>query len=119
MDGHGIRRDSVSRRRALPHYARRRDGIVQFHPFHDIHAADDAAEGGEVAFRENAVSNGGKVDGEQIEFGWRVLTPDGESWAYVLRGTVDEKAGTMKGSFKVSSRVGGGDGSFSATRRAR
>lgn len=45
------------------------------------------------------------------------MTPDGEEWVYTLNGTVDEKVGGMKGGFKVSSRVGGGEGTFIGKKR--
>ena len=60
-----------------------------------------------------------RIDGDRVQFGWQIMTPDGEKWVYTLNGTVDEKAGAMKGSFKVSSRVGGGDGTFTAKKRAK
>ena len=74
--------------------------------------ADGDPEGRRVQFTNGRIADG------KVQFSWRVDTPDGEAWTYTLNGKVDEKAGTMSGDFKVSSRVGGGDGTFSAKKRA-
>ena len=59
-----------------------------------------------------------KVDGDKVSCQWNVVTPDGETWTYVLSGTVDPNRTTMKGSFKLSSRSGGGgEGSFTARKQ--
>ena len=60
----------------------------------------------------------GKIDGARIHVTWQVRTPDGEGWIYTLNGTVDEAGTSMKGGFKVSGRVGGGEGTFTAAIRA-
>jgi hypothetical protein len=60
----------------------------------------------------------GKVDGDSVSCQWNIVTPDGETWTYALSGTVDPNGTAMKGSFKLSSRSGGGgEGSFTAKKR--
>ena len=62
--------------------------------------------------------NGGKVDGDSVSCQWNVVTPDGETWTYSLTGKVDQNGTIMKGSFKLSSRSGGGgEGSFTGKKR--
>jgi hypothetical protein len=60
---------------------------------------------------------GGRIENGNVQFAWKVDTPDGEVWTYTLTGRVDEKATTMDGGFKVASRAGGGEGTFMAKKR--
>lgn len=61
--------------------------------------------------------SGGKVDDSRVRLGWSVRTPDGESWAYSLEGALADGDRAMKGTFKITGRVGGGDGTFTAKKR--
>jgi hypothetical protein len=73
-----------------------------------------AAGGGD---QDEVQISGGNVEGSRVRLGWSVRTPDGEAWAYSLDGGLDEAARAMKGTFKVTSRVGGADGTFTAKKR--
>jgi hypothetical protein len=61
---------------------------------------------------------GGNVEGDRFSCQWRVVTPDGQTWAYVLTGTVNPKATMIEGSFTISSgETKAGVGSFTATKQ--
>lgn len=59
----------------------------------------------------------GTVEGDKVSCEWNVVTPDGETWTYALTGTLDAKVTIMKGTFKLSNRSSGGEGSFTATKQ--
>ena len=59
----------------------------------------------------------GSVDGDKFSCRWNIVTPDGEPWTYALTGTVDANGMMMKGSFKLSSRLSEGEGSFTAQKQ--
>jgi hypothetical protein len=56
----------------------------------------------------------GRVDSERVSCQWNVVTPDGETWTYALKGALDANGTMMTGDFKLSSRFSGGEGSFTA-----
>ena len=64
----------------------------------------------------SAKLSAGKVDDEKVSCEWTVVTPDGDRWTYALTGTVDPTITSMRGSFKLSNRFGGGEGRFTAKR---
>ena len=65
-----------------------------------------------------SVDIAGKVQGNKINCEWKLPTPDGTMWSFVLTGTADQKKSQIKGAFKISSASGaGGAGTFFATRQ--
>jgi hypothetical protein len=60
---------------------------------------------------------GGNVDGDRFSCQWRVITPDGRTWTYVLTGTLNPKATMIDGSFAISNaETQAGVGTFIATK---
>ena len=73
-----------------------------------------AAGGGD---QDTVQISGGRVEGSRVRLGWSLRTPDGEAWTYSLDGALADADRAMKGTFKVTSRVGGADGTFTAKKR--
>ena len=60
---------------------------------------------------------GGMVEGDLVTCQWRIVTPDGQTWTYALKGMLDAKETRIEGSFTLSSTETKRGGSFTATRQ--
>ena len=63
--------------------------------------------------------NDGKIDGDQVSWTWKVLTPDAITWTYAFAGTLDAKGSAIKGIVKLSAGPGSkqNEVTFSATKQ--
>jgi hypothetical protein len=59
----------------------------------------------------------GRVDAETVSCRWNVVTPDGETWTYALKGALDVNGTLINGDFKLSSRSSTGGGSFTGKKQ--
>ena len=74
------------------------------------------AEGG--SSKDVANLTGGTVDVDRFTCQWEVVTPNGQSWIYVLTGTLNPKATMIEGSFTISTaETKAGVGSFTAMKQ--
>ena len=75
-----------------------------------------AAGGGDG---KGAELNDGRIDGDQMTWTWKVLTPDAITWTYAFAGTLDAKGAVIKGIVKLSAGPGAkqNEVSFTATKQ--
>jgi hypothetical protein len=63
--------------------------------------------------------NDGKIDGDQVNWTWKVPTPDAITWTYAFSGRLDADGKAMKGIAKLSAGPGTkqNEVSFTATKQ--
>ena len=63
--------------------------------------------------------NDGRIDGDQVSWTWKVVTPDAITWTYAFMGTLDANGSTIKGVARLSAGPGSkqNEVSFTATKQ--
>jgi hypothetical protein len=50
--------------------------------------------------------NDGRIEGDQVTWNWKVVVPDGVTWTYAFKGTLDANGAAMQGIVTLSAGPG-------------